>query len=236
VFAPTPGFTLLTLVVVVAFVKLGFWQWGRGSAREAAQQSFEHGAAAQVDLGGRALTDVAAFQRVRVVGQLDAAHQFLLDNRSYQGRPGYEVLTPLRRPGSLTLLVDRGWLPFTGSRAHLPAVDFSAPAPLTLSGRAGTLPSPGLALGRAPPPPGSAWPKLTSYPDMQQLAQALGESLDARVLLLDPQAPMGFVRDWHSPGLPPLRHFSYAVQWWSFAALAFGAWALFSRRNVEPAT
>jgi surfeit locus 1 family protein len=234
VFAPTPGLTLLMVVLVVAFVKLGLWQWGRGAAREAAQQSFERGAATQVELGGRALTDVPAFQRVQVWGQLDGAHQFLLDNRSYQGRPGYEVLTPLKRAGSRTLLVDRGWLPFTGSRARLPQVNFTAAAPLELSGRAGTLPSPGLALGRAPPPPGDAWPKLTSYPDMHQLAAALGESLDERVLLLDPQAPLGFVRDWHSPGLPPLRHFSYAVQWWSFAALALGAWALFSWRSAEP--
>ncbi len=37
------------------------------------------------------------FQRVSVTGELDGAHQFLLDNRSYRGRPGYEVLTPLAR-------------------------------------------------------------------------------------------------------------------------------------------
>jgi surfeit locus 1 family protein len=48
--------------------------------------------------------------------------------------------------------------------------------------------------------------------------------------LLDPQAPLGFVRDWQAPGLPPLRHFSYALQWWSFALLALIIWALLSRR------
>ena len=49
-------------------------------------------------------------------------HQFLLDNRSYRGQPGYEVLTPLVRAGATALLVDRGWVPFTGSRRSLPEV------------------------------------------------------------------------------------------------------------------
>jgi len=37
--------------------------------------------------------------------------------------------------------------------------------------------------------------------------------------LLDPQMPNGYVREWSPPGMAPERHFSYAIQWWGFAAV-----------------
>src|SRR4029077_20660428 len=106
--------------------------------------------------------------------QLDGAHQFLLDNRTWHGRAGYEVLTPLERAGAPALLVDRGWVPFPGVRARLPQVTLHAPASVTLTGRLAALPSPGLARGRAAPDPRVPWPKVTSYPSVEQLATALG--------------------------------------------------------------
>jgi surfeit locus 1 family protein len=211
------GFALLTVAACVLFVRAGLWQWHKGQGREAQWQDFARGAAEVVPLGAAALTSVPLYQRVRLTGELDGAHQFLLDNRSYQGRPGYEVLTPLRRAGATTLLVDRGWVPFTGSRARLPPVDVPAGAATALTGRAALLPSVGLALGHAVP--SGAWPKVTAFPTMDELALALGEALEPRVLLLDPGVPGGYLRDWQPPGMSPLRHFSYAIQWWSFAGL-----------------
>jgi surfeit locus 1 family protein len=231
VFAPTAGFTILALALMALFARLGFWQWHRGVDRQEQWDRFARGADQVLTLGTRDVTGVPLFQRVTVTGRLDSAHQFLLDNRTFQGRAGYEVLTPLAREGVPLLLVDRGWVPFTGSRARLPDVGFDAPASVTLTGRIGTLPSPGLAIGRAPPPPGSRWPKVTSYPDMPQLVTALGVPLAPRILLLDPAAPFGYERAWQAPGLPPLRHFSYAIQWWSFAALTLIVWAVLSRRT-----
>ena len=230
VFAPTFGFTLLIVVLACLFVVLGVWQWRRGEARQIAWQRFEQGTDHLEDLGARAVTSLPLFQRVAVRGRLDGAHQFLLDNRTHDGYPGYEVLVPLERAGAVTLLVDRGWVPFTGRRAQLPDVQLEVPGEVQLSGRLGQLPSPGLAAGRAAPEAAAPWPKLTSYPDMAQLAGSLGEPLAGRLLLLDPHAPYGFVRAWQAPGMPPLRHFSYALQWWSFAVLAVVGWVLVSRR------
>jgi surfeit locus 1 family protein len=39
------------------------------------------------------------------------------------------------------------------------------------------------------------------------------------VLLLDAEIPGGYVREWSPPGMPPSRHFSYAIQWWGFAGV-----------------
>jgi surfeit locus 1 family protein len=44
----------------------------------------------------------------------------------------------------------------------------------------------------------------------------------APVLLMDADSGPGYLRDWHPPGLPPERHYAYAVQWWAFALLALG--------------
>src|SRR6201984_3428362 len=201
--------TLLTLRLCALCVRLGFWQWHRWSESEATWSRFARGADAVQPLGARTLADMPLYQRVSVTGRLDGRHQFLLDNRSYQGRPGYEVLTPLARAGDGVLLIDRGWVAFTGSRARLPE-----------------LPTAGLASGRAPPQPGDPWPKVTSFPSAQELAHALGVPLAARILLLDPAEPDGYVRDWQPPGMTPLRHLSYAIQWWCFAALAVVVWAV----------
>jgi surfeit locus 1 family protein len=230
-FAPHLGMTLLTLIACALCVRLGLWQWHRWLSSDAAWARFARGADAVQPLGARATDEPPLFQRVGVTGRLDGRHQFLLDNRSYQGRAGYEVLTPLARTTGGVLLVDRGWVPFTGSRARLPDVGLADESEVSVSGRLAELPSAGLASGRAPPAPGGPWPKVTSFPDMPELARALGATLGPRVLLLDPDASYGFVRDWQPPGVSPLRHLSYAIQWWSFAALALIVWAIMSARR-----
>ena len=233
-FAPAPGMTLFTLVLCALFVRLGFWQWQRWVESDAAWTRFARGADLVQPLGARALEEVTLYQRVSVTGRLDGRHQFLLDNLSYRGRPGYQVLTPLVRSDGGALLIDRGWVPFSGSRSRLPGVAVSD-ASVSLSGRVAELPSAGLASGRAPPNPADPWPRVTSFPRAAELARALGVPLGERILLLDADAPDGYVRDWQPPGLAPLRHLSYAIQWWCFAALAVVVWGILSARRGRTA-
>jgi surfeit locus 1 family protein len=231
-FSPSWSLTIAAVLLCALFIRLGLWQWEKGNARQAQWSQFSRGADKAVALGSLGLDEVLRFQRVTLQGRFDAEHQFLLDNRTYKGRAGYEVLTPLERPDGRVALVDRGWVPFTGQRSKLPSVEFNANAPVTMTGRTDYLPSAGLASGRAAPPAYGGWPKVTSYPTMSELATALARPLEPRILLLDPQEPNGYVRDWHPPGMAPLRHWSYAIQWWCFAFLAVVFWAVISRRKV----
>ena len=234
VFAPSTGFTVATLLLCALLIRLGTWQWHKGIQRQQEWARFARGADQVIALDERAMSDVPLYQRVSVTGRLDAARQFLLDNRSYRGRAGYEVLTPLTRADAAVLLIDRGWVPFTGTRARLPDIAFEAAAPVTLSGRIAELPSPGLASGRSAPEARAAWPKVTSYPSLAELSAALGAPLAARIVLLDPQARFGYVRDWQPPGMAPLRHLA-SIQWWSFAVLALVVWAIMSTRRNHAA-
>jgi surfeit locus 1 family protein len=235
VFAPSVRMTALTVVLFALFVFLGRWQWHRGNARQAEWDSFSRGADRVVPLSAQSLSSVAQFQRVSLQGRFDAAHQFLLDNRSYAGRPGYEVLTPLLRTAGDVALIDRGWVPFSGLRSRLPGVAIQSLGQITVTGRVSKLPSAGLASGRAPPPGQGSWPKVTSFPSMDELSHAFGAPLEPDIVLLDPHDPDGYVRDWHPPGLDPARHWSYAVQWWAFAAVLLFLWVRLNMRKVPEA-
>jgi surfeit locus 1 family protein len=158
-------------------------------------------------------------------------HQFLLDNRTHDGRAGYEVLTPLERTNGQTVLIDRGWVAFTGRRDKLPNVRLNPHGPVVVTGRTDDLPSAGLPTGRAAPATNGDWPKVTGYPTMGELSIALARPLEPRIVLLDPQESDGYVRDWRPPGMQPLRHWSYAIQWWCFAAVTVIFWVVITRRT-----
>jgi surfeit locus 1 family protein len=228
------GMTLITLAAMVAFIALGRWQWHRAADKRVLDADFSASAAVVTDLKARASSDFTRYARIRVHGHYDGVHQFLLDNISHRGQAGYEVLTPLLLDDGRTLIVDRGWLPLTRSRSQLPYVAIDYSAALTVIGRVDLLPKAAIALGHAPPAPGLQWPKVTSFPTMEELAAALGAKLETRRLLLDASEPLGYARDWEPAGLGAVRHVSYAVQWWSFAALALVLYGLLNRRPERP--
>jgi surfeit locus 1 family protein len=236
VFAPSWAMTALTIALCAVFVRLGEWQWHRAEWRQAEWNAFARGADRAVELGSRGTADVPRFQRVAVAGQFDPEHQFLLDNRVENDQAGYEVLTPLALADGRVLLVDRGWVPFTGYRSRLPDIRLTATGPVRITGRIDLLPVGGLSFGRMAPRGGPQWPKVTSYPEMAQLTGVLaaarpGVRLEPRILLLDPAAPHGYVRDWQPPGMSPARHLSYAAQWWLFAVTLIVIWVVLSAQK-----
>lgn len=235
-FSPSPVFTVLMLLLCVLFVALGRWQWRRGNLHAAEHARFERGTREVLALGSRPLAPLPDYQRVSVTGSYDTAHQFLLDNMSYRDLDGYQVLTPLERPGGRMVLVNRGWVPFLGTRANLPDTSMKTAGAVTITGRVGNLPTAGLASGRAPPPDAGSWPRVTSFPTIAQLSGALGRPLEPRVILLDPQNPQGYVRDWHPPGISAMQNFAYAFEWWCFAVAAVVIWLVLSTQRPKEGT
>lgn len=227
--------TLLTAAAVIAFILLGRWQWHRADERRALVASFNAGIAAAVPLQGRSGSELPRYAHVRVRGRYDPAHQFLLEDMAHGEQVGYQVLTPLQLTDGRTVIVNRGWVPMVdASYTKLPDVSFISPEEISVIGRLDSLPPAGLSLGHVPPKPGPHWPKPASFPTMADLASALGHPLMSRQLLLDPGQPMGYVRDWHPGGLSTLGHLSYALQWWSFAALALVLYGFLNRRRSAP--
>ncbi|HPF26212.1 MAG TPA: SURF1 family protein [Steroidobacteraceae bacterium] len=221
-FAPSWLMTIATLSFGCLFVTLGFWQWGRGVERQATWDAFQNDAANVIDADAADLASLPRYAHVRLRGSYAPTRQFLLDNRTFEGRAGYEVLTPFELTSGGTVLINRGWIHFGGFRDRLPDVSFDAPPQETILGRIEELPAAGLAAGRVAPATEGVWPRVTSFPTAAELTAAYAQPLLARVVLLDVDAPRGFERHWSAPGLEPIRHFSYAVQWWAFAVLLAG--------------
>jgi surfeit locus 1 family protein len=230
-FAPRWYWILITVLVMVLFVRLGFWQWQRGEYRSTQWQQFARGEQPAVEANAASLARLPPYTRVHLAGTFDARHQFLLDNISHEGAPGYQVLTPLTLGDGSHLLVNRGWLPFSGYRDRLPDIAFDpAGAPPFVTGRLAELPIAGLAAGRLAPPQEGAWPRVASFPTIEQLGASYGAPLAPRMLLMDAGSGPGYLRDWKPPGVAPERNFSYAIQWWSFAVLAL---AMFVGLNLK---
>lgn len=229
--------TIATVLLFVVFVSLGRWQWGRAEQKRVLWDEFARGADSALEVGGRPLESWPRYQHVQLRGRWRASRQFLLDNRTNDGAAGYEALTPFEMSDGRWLLVDRGWLRFNGRREQLPDVSMAddGSAETVVRGRLDQLPSAGLASGRAAPATSGPWPRLTSYPSMDELAAALGHPLQGRVLLLDATEPQGYVRRWQPPGVPPDTHWSYAIQWWCFAALLLVLYFLLNTRRANAA-
>ena len=77
--------TVLAIGIAIAFVGLGRWQWQRGNLRAAQWQAFEQASGQGRPLGSNGLAEIPRFQRLKVSGELDSQHQFLLDNQVRNG-------------------------------------------------------------------------------------------------------------------------------------------------------
>lgn len=200
--------------LVVQFAGLGAWQISRGLDKRAEQELFSDEAGFTTWADGM---EIRPYQRLKVDGEFDSEHQFLLENIILNSRYGYYVVTPMHfGDDNRVLLVNRGWIEKAGDRVDpsLLAIDASE---LTVHGRAGSLPRAGYKMGDAISP-GSPWPRHAVYPSLEELATELGREVQPFVLLMEPDYEFGFVRHWVPEEMGPGRHFAYALQWFAMGA------------------
>jgi surfeit locus 1 family protein len=216
-FEPRLFTTLLAIGLIAMLISLGRWQLHRAAEKRALFDSFAvaNVAAQPIDLRS---AKVPRYSYVEAVGSYDATRQVLIDNMVEGGRAGYFVITPFALQGGGWVLVNRGWVPLGQTRAERPSIHVGGTS-RTIRGRADNLPSPGIKMG-VPAPLAPPYPVVAAYPTRTDVAQLLKESNWASatdLILLDADQPDGYVRNWSPPGLPPLRHVGYAVQWFGLA-------------------
>lgn len=222
---------LALAVVLPLFVSLGLWQWHKAETTAATQAELDRRNRDQPLL----LTDtpVAAeqlrFRRVILRGRFDAAHQVLIDNRLYQERAGYHVITPFQLDGSQRhVLVNRGWIPAAAEHAQTPTVTVPE-GWLELTGIAVQPPRRFFNLA---PQPSRGWAAVWQNLDLQRFRHAVPYPLADVVIELDATTPAGFVRDWPRPDEWSARHRSYALQWFGFALSSLAIWIYFLVRRA----
>jgi surfeit locus 1 family protein len=234
IFAPRPFTTALTLVLLVGLVWLGRWQLQRAAEKRALYDAFDRGTDATRPLDLRT-SPLPRYQHVEADGTYDQSRQILIDNMTDgAGHAGYFVITPFAMATGGWLLINRGWVPVGASRAELPVIGVGA-AERTVRGRADHLPTPGLQMGpravlRAP------YPVVANFPSRAEIEGLVREPAWARaadLILLDPDQPDGYVRQWQAPGFAPMRHIAYAVQWFGLALALAVIYVVTNLRRVS---
>lgn len=227
-FRPHPAATVAAVAFTLLFTGLGIWQLDRASQKEGMASVFE----AQRQLppvdpaAGPVSIDEHRYRDASIRGEFLASHQVLVDNVVFEGRPGYEVFTPIRVAGTGDLLlVDRGWISQGPRRGDAPEV----PVPMGTVSVSGWLDHPRskpVIIAGEIEAASDVWP----YLDTQALEQRLGASL-----------PPYMVRATNEPQLlhkaPEFdaktgMHIGYAIQWFAFAAAAAGTYVAVSLRKT----
>ena len=229
------------LATVLATAALGQWQLRRADEKQQAQtllqtrQQLPAWQSADWPCDGRSAEALPVQRTAQLTGTWLTERTVWLDNRTQQGRTGFEVITPLRlhAPGSACdgrlLLVQRGWVPRDmRDRRRVPDLP-TATGRVTVPGRVvasvsrvyqlGTEPSPVAAPTAAP-----AQPLIRQNVDAAFWQTWLGQSpLPGAVLQVQAEAPSPdtvLQRQWAAPDLGRDKHLGYAAQWFALSAVA----------------
>lgn len=207
---------LLALAFICLFTSLGYWQLSRAHEKEKLLASFAQ-RTAQKPVTNKQLYTAKdwRFYQANVSGYFDNQHTFLLDNRTYQKKVGYEVYTPFITDSfNQILLVDRGFIPI-GSRTVTPEIK-----PIighkTITGIF-NLPPTYVALGEMTESKQVTWPLRVEYVQLAKMGEFINKTIFPYVLILDPKSPFAYALEWKVVIMPPERHRGYALQWFAFA-------------------
>lgn len=231
-----PGWlgTLILLVCLVVFVRLGLWQQHKAEAKQSLQATLDQRSHEQpVELPARLdKREEWRYRRVTVRGTFESRYQILLDNQVENSVAGYHVLTPLRLENTDTVvLVNRGWLAAGPDRAKLPVADALAGTQV-LNGRVWLPPNKYFAL-QAEPTAGDAWPTVWQNIDLQRFAGMVPFKVMPVIVRLDADNPGGYLRNWPRPAERMEMHMSYAYQWYGFSIAAILIYLVMNVRKTE---
>ena len=230
------GLAVAVLVLAVAAVRLGGWQFDRLDERQVTNVTTEANLAAEpvpveslVSPGGD-VDDELEWRVVTASGTYagDAELYVRNQNRGDAG-PGVSVVVPLTTDGGQTVLVERGWLSTASGPTQLPEVDPPPAGQVTVTGW----------LRRD----SNAGPEATApingtvrAVDSDAIGESLGRELLPGYIALTEQVPAAdeTLAPQPRPDLGKGPHFFYGLQWWFFALLAVVGYLWFAWSEAHP--
>jgi len=235
-FKPGIFLTLIFVSMIALFFALGVWQLDRAEEKKVLAKQIEQRLQQPVltidnaDLEQLKRTDLA-HRTIQLKGKFDTREQFFVDNKKYNGRAGYHVITPFEIENTRQrILVNRGWVSSGNSREILPEVKTPAEI-ITVNGR---LSQPVMAKFR----PGISQPAdalggVWLYIDINFFNSLSGVPLVPYVLLLNQETPYGYVREWPEFKANTEMHFGYALQWFAFSFFSLLAYLAIGIKKYE---
>lgn len=224
--------TIITLTVVIIFVKLAMWQLDRADFKDAIKEKFESRLATDYQRFSvtDSLTDID-YRNLILDGEFDVNRTILVDNKLFEGRAGYDVLTPFILSGSRkVVLVNRGWVALGNSRDILPVIE--QPAVLDeVKGIASVPNTEGFRMGAVSLT--DSWPQVVPFIDIEAMQESFPDGLLPLVLWLAPDQPGYYQRSWNPVWADPEKSRAYALQWFIFALIAAGLYLFLNLRKLE---
>ena len=199
-------------IVAATCVGLGFWQLRRLEERRALNAAIERDRSRDPILITTAVGrgEVEPYTPVRASGIFDPDREVIVYGRSLDGSSGHHVVTPLVFDDGTALLVVRGWIPF--EYQTVPDEGDGSAVP-DANGVIGRLDVKGIR---------STLPYPVLPLAVQLTERARPQPSDLPVPIPEPELSEG-------------PHLSYAIQWFSFAAVAVAGAAILLRRDRRSA-
>ncbi|MBW3571567.1 MAG: SURF1 family protein [Gemmatimonadetes bacterium] len=233
---------IFILAMCALCVRLGLWQLDRLEQRRARNQAIRAATAQPpLRLDSAAPPGLAqrpqsfTWRRAEAAGRYHHAGDMVVRGRSREGRPGVHLLSPLVLPDGRVVMVNRGWVPSPDGTTADPRPLRTA-GPVRVSGALLPITSQadrGLPI-RGRSAADTSWRRV-------DLAAARERAPGPLIPLVLQQLPAEG-RDAGSPPVPePLpalsegNHLSYAVQWFSFAAIGIVGLAVLVLRGRQTA-
>jgi surfeit locus 1 family protein len=219
------AFTAFAIVVAAGCVRLGIWQLARLAERRQLNDQIQRAMAMPpLKLPADSAGGLTAFRRVTARGTFDSEHEVVLSGRSLDGQPGVHLITPLKVTDSdWTILVDRGWIPYE-DRSLPERAQYARGGVVQIQGM--------IRSGQGTPTFGWLSSRPTASPDSPRLEWQTVDPAAIQAQLPYPLVDMYIVQsaplgtDGPTP-IPQVEvdlsegpHLGYAIQWFSFAAIA----------------
>ncbi|MBB3169791.1 SURF1 family protein [Simiduia aestuariiviva] len=217
------------LVFLPILLSLAHWQWQRGIEKSIQLSEIQTRLSAPVQsidkMTPEQLATLPAYTRVVFTGSADNERVLLVDNRTFQGRFGYQV-AQIAKHDAGWILISRGWQAGSLRRSERPTI-----TPLKANGQFS-----GRVVFRSEHPLLSNSPLDSDFPmrfnqlDLSSLSDHLGVEI-IQWIELDVESYGALTVSWADVNVSPAKHYGYAVQWLCMA-IALLILLLFANSNI----
>lgn len=231
-FEPRLWSVILTIMAIVIFMNLGFWQLSRADEKQSKHEQLEQFAKQPPVLLPASIVKLEEYEYrdVEVKGEFVNEKTIYLDNKTYQGRAGYHVITPLRISNStIHVAINRGWLATGHDRSILPPVtEINGEVQIT-----GTVVSPNIKTFVLSDKQieNQVWNSFS----LEKYQQSVGLKMQPLLILQKSKDDDELIKDWHKTESGASKNIGYAVQWFSLAITTIIIFIVLNvkRRNKE---
>ncbi len=235
--SPSLAPSVVVFILFPVLISLGLWQLDRAEEKREIEANVHQAELKEpLELNGlnvsaqKGLTE-QVYRPAVVAGRYDSKHQFLYDNRTHKGKPGYHVLSPfILKDNQIGVLVNRGWIPFDGRRDNIQDISIES-AEEVIKGVI-KLPSESIVLKQSDRLT-DKYPQTIQSVALDEISEALKYTFLPVIIELDKMAVNGFVREWQPYYGTIDKHNAYAVQWFAMALVLLLLFIKLSTKKIK---